>query len=183
MDIGLTWMQALTVAVSAVGVYVGFLLLVRLVGARLLASSSIFDVAAAIGLGALMGRAILGYTPTVLAALLGMASLLVLHTGFSRARRNPRFEALVSPPPVLLLVDGRVLEDNLRRVRMREGDLHAKLRQAGVRRVDEVAAAVLERTGAISILRRGETIAPELVADVVGRELLRPQHIRPDSRP
>lgn len=169
MDIGLSGSEAAAVAVSACGVYAGFLVLVRLAGQRILAASSIFDVAAAVGLGAIMGRAILGYTPTMLAALIGWATIAVLHTAFTLARRSPGVERLVSPPAVLLVADGKVLHENLRRVRMREADLHQKLRLAGVRRFDEVAAAVLERTGVVSVLRKGEPISPELLADVEGR--------------
>lgn len=42
------------------------------------------------------------------------------------------------------------------------------LPQAGLRRYGDAAAVFLERTGAISVLRRGESIAPELMRDVRG---------------
>ncbi len=63
MRLGLSWTDAATVVVSTVGIYLGFLVLLRIVGQRALAAMSSFDFAAAIALGAVMGRAILGYTP------------------------------------------------------------------------------------------------------------------------
>jgi uncharacterized membrane protein YcaP (DUF421 family) len=183
MNLGLqSWGEAGSVVVSAVGVYLGFLVLVRLAGQRLLSAAGLGDLAAALALGAIMGRTILGYTPTLTAGLLGMATLLVMHTTYTLARRSPRFGRLLSRPPILLVADGRVLHDNLRRARMREDDLRHKLRQASVRRYDEVAAAVLEPTGGLSVLRRGEPIAAELLADVEGRHLLQDRHTpRPEG--
>lgn len=60
-----------------------------------------------------------------------------------------------------------------------EDELRQQLRLAGIHRYDEVAAVILERTGAISVLRRGETIAPELLTGVRGHERLTTQHVRP----
>jgi uncharacterized membrane protein YcaP (DUF421 family) len=64
MRLGLTWIEAATVIVSTVAVYLAFLILIRIVGQRALAAMSSFDFAAAIALGALMGRTVLGATPT-----------------------------------------------------------------------------------------------------------------------
>ena len=172
MNIGLSANEAGAVAISATGVYAGFLVLVRFAGRRLLGAGDVFDLAAALGLGAIMGRATLGYTPTLGAAGVALATLLGLHIAFGRARRVPGMARLLSPPPVLLVADGRVLEEHLKRTGLRENDLRQKLRLAGIRSYGEVAAAVLERTGAVSVVRRGEPTAPEMFADVEGRDLL-----------
>lgn len=171
-DLGLTAEQAAAVVVSTVGIYVTFLVLLRVVGQRALASMSSFDFAAAIALGAVMGRVVLGHTPTLAAGMLGLATLFSLQALFGLVRRSPRADALVSNLPLLLMADGKLLEDNLRRAHVVENELRAKLRVAGIRRYDDVACVILERTGAVSVLRRGETIGAELLADVRGREAL-----------
>jgi uncharacterized membrane protein YcaP (DUF421 family) len=175
--LGLSWADAATVVISAVGVYVAFLILIRIVGQRALAAMSSFDFAAAIALGAVMGRAVLGYTPTLAAGVLGMATLFALQAVFGVLRRNRRLDRALSNLPLLLMANGTVLPDNLRKAKIVEDELRQKLRQAGIRRYADVAAVILERTGAVSILRQGETIAPELT-DVRGRELLAADHIR-----
>lgn len=179
MRLGLSWTDAATVVVSTVGVYLAFLLLLRLAGQRALAAMSSFDFAAAIALGAVMGRAILGYTPTLAAGLLGMATLFALQSLFGVLRRSHRLDRALSNLPLLLMANGAVLPDNLREAKIVEDELRQKLRLAGIRRYDDVAAVILERTGAISVLRQGETIAPELITDIRGRELLADEHIRP----
>lgn len=63
MRLGLSWTDASIVVISAVGVYLAFLILIQIVGQRALAAMSSFTFAAAIALGAIMGRAAIGYTP------------------------------------------------------------------------------------------------------------------------
>jgi uncharacterized membrane protein YcaP (DUF421 family) len=80
------------------------------------------------------------------------------------------------------MADGRVLHDHLRHAHIVENELREKLRLGGIRRYDDVAAVILERTGQIRILRRGETIAREMLGDVRGRELLPPDAFEDGGR-
>ena len=167
MQLGISWVDALAVVVSAIGFYLAFLVLIRIVGQRALSAMSSFDFAAAIALGAVMGRAVLGYTPTLVAGVLGMSTLLALQSAFRILRL-----------PLLLLANGEVVVENLRRAKISEDEVRQKLRLADVRSYGDVAAVILERTGEVSVLRRGETIAAELLDDVRGKELLGAEHLR-----
>ncbi|GGK49047.1 DUF421 domain-containing protein [Planomonospora parontospora subsp. parontospora] len=178
MWLELTWTEAITVVVSTVCVYVAFLVLVKLVGQRALSAMSSFDFASLIALGAVMGRTALGPSPTLPAGLLGMVTLFALQTTFGLIRRNRRLDHSLNTLPLLLMVNGTVLHDNLRKAQIVEDELRQKLRLAAVHRYDDVAVVILERTGAVSVLRRGETIDPELVSDVRGRELLAAEHLQ-----
>lgn len=171
-SLGLSWAEALAVVLSAVGVYVALLLLLRIFGQRAVASMSSFDFAAAVAMGAVMGRAILGSTPTLLAAVVGLATLFAMQVLFGLVRRGPRLQAALNNPPILLIAHGRLLEDNLRRAHVVEDELREKLRLSGVRRYEDVACMVLERTGAVSVLTAGGPISRDLVADVEGAEAL-----------
>lgn len=179
MRFGLGWADAAMVVISTIAVYVAFLVLLRVVGQRALAAMSSFDFAAAIALGAVMGRTVLGYTPTFAAGLLGMATLFALQAVFGTLRRNKQLDRSLSNLPILIMANGAVLHDNLRRAKLIEDELRQKLRLAGIHRYPDVAAVIFERTGAISILRQGETFAPELLTDVRGATLLASQHIQP----
>jgi uncharacterized membrane protein YcaP (DUF421 family) len=170
MDLGLSWQQAASVVVSTIGIYVAFVVLLRLVGQRALANMSSFDLAAAIALGAVMGRVILGYTPTLLAGIIGLLTLFALQGVFGFIRRYPRVDAVMTNLPLLLMADGEPVEANLRKAHIVEDELKGKLRLAGVRGYEDVALVILERTGEVSVLKRGETISDEMLADVHGRE-------------
>jgi Protein of unknown function (DUF421) len=63
----------------------------------------------------------------------------------------------------------RLVEANLRKAHIVEDELKGKLRLAGIRGYEDVALVILERTGEVSVLQRGETISDEMLADVHGR--------------
>ncbi|UNK45521.1 DUF421 domain-containing protein [Arthrobacter sulfonylureivorans] len=169
-EYGLAWSDALRVVISAITLYVAVLLVIRVLGQRTLASMSSFDLAAVIALGAVIGRAILGNTPTLVAGLLGLVTLLTLQAVAGQVRRLGRGAQLVNSRPVLLMAGQDMLRDNLVRSHVVEEEVRAKLRLAGIRHPSEVACVVLESTGQISVLRRGQPIDPALLEGVAGAD-------------
>lgn len=167
-SMGLSWLEGVAVVVSTVGIYLSLLVLLRVVGQRALASMSSFDFTAAVALGAIVGRVVLGATPTLGAGVLGLATLFGMQSLFGLLRRHPRLQATLNNPPILLMANGRVLHESMRRAHVVEDELREKLRLAGIRSYADVGCMVLERTGAVSVLRTGEPIAESLLADVHG---------------
>ena len=55
-----------------------------------------------------------------------------------------------------LVVNGQILYDNLRRERVSDADLHIVLRQQGAERIEDIALAVLEPTGEVSVIKKKE---------------------------
>jgi len=170
--------HAVAVVVSAVGIYLAFLVLVRVFGARVLTGMGTFDVVVVITIGAVAGRVILGHPPTLAAGVIGLLCLFAMEAAFGEARRTIRGARWVNAGPVLLMAGPEVLTRNLRAAHVTVPELNAALRHAGVRRHEEVACAVFESTGRISVLRRGEALDPALLAGVrdaerIPEELLR----------
>jgi uncharacterized membrane protein YcaP (DUF421 family) len=167
MDYSLSWGQALSVVLAAVGLYVALLLVLRMVGRRIVAPLSTYDVAAGIALGAVIGRAVLGYTPTLPAGVIGVATLGLLHAGTRQLRESRTAGVLLGEGPLLLVRNGEVLTEVLRRTRLSEDDLRVALRRAALGSWSDVEAMVLERCGTISVLRRG-LVLDDALADVHG---------------
>lgn len=178
-NLGVSWSDAVTVVVATVGMYLSFVILIKLVGQRALATISSFDFAAAVALGAVMGRVVLGRTPTLAAGAIGLATLFALQAGFGQLRRIRRVDRAISNLPVLLMAQGRVIEAHLRSAHIATDELREQLRLAGIRRYDDVLAVILERTGEFSVLCRGETIAADMLSDVRGAELLGKDALEP----
>jgi uncharacterized membrane protein YcaP (DUF421 family) len=68
--------------------------------------------------------------------------------------RWPRLARWTQPPPVELIADGVVNQDNLRRHHISQDELRGHLRQHGVDDVGSVRRCFLENTGHISVLQR-----------------------------
>lgn len=170
MEFGLDGIDAVRIIVSCIVFYIGIIILVRVFGQRTLASLSSFDLAAIIALGAIIGRAILGDTPTLIAGLLGLATLLVLQALTGKARHFRRIASIVNSPAVVLMAGSELLLDNLAKAHVDPAEVYSKLRMAGIRQRAEVACVILEPTGQISVTKRGVPIDEDLLRGVIGAE-------------
>lgn len=68
--------------------------------------------------------------------------------------RSPRFGALVDGTPLVLVKGGQWQEDVASGMHVSRADLEAASRLKGVKSVDDVEYAILERNGGISIIER-----------------------------
>lgn len=174
-NLGITPLEALWVILSAIGIYSVFFILIRTAGQRALASWSTMDKAIVIAFGSVLGRVVLGYTPTLAAGIIGLATMFALFRLEAVLRRSKR-GAYFSSKPILLMAGDQILQPGLRAAKIVEDELYFKLRQAGIRNFSEVALVLLEPTGDVSVLRRGELIDPLLLRRIADRDSI-PAHL------
>lgn len=65
----------------------------------------------------------------------------------------PFIDRLLSSPPLQIVKDGELLQRNMRREFLTEGELMCYLRENGIERLEEVKAAYIEGKGKITILK------------------------------
>lgn len=172
--LGVTGPQALAVVIAAVAIFALLLLAVRLIGARAAARLTTSDLAVLLIVGAVAGRVVLGSAVNLAAGVIALATLVALRLGAGLLRRRRVGQVLVTDPPLLLVAAGRVLDEHLHRAKMGREELNVALRGAGIAALAEVASAVLEPTGAISVTRRdaAHPLDRSVFADVRGVELI-----------
>jgi len=165
----------LGVALSTVAIFATLLVIVRVVGLRSFSKMTGFDFAVTIAIGSVLAATLLTPDPPVAQGAVAIGLLFGLQVIISLLRsRSPGFARLVDNPPLFLMLDGRVLDDNLKRARVSVSDLQAKLREANVLDPCEVRAVVFEATGDISVLHGdpdGRPLDPWLVDGVGGGEI------------
>jgi len=149
--------NALQMALRTVLVYPITLLLVRFGSKRFLSEATAFDVIVAIMLGSVLSRAINGSAPFVPTLLAG-AVLLALHWLLAQiAYRTDWFGSLVKGEPVLLIENGEVQRDGMRRGSITWNDLQQALRlRASQTDPTNIRRAYLERNGQISFVPRAD---------------------------
>lgn len=64
----------------------------------------------------------------------------------------PPFQRFLSPPPLLLVKNGRMLDHHMRRELITEDELMSQMRQQGVELLADVKKAYIEADGRISII-------------------------------
>jgi Predicted membrane protein len=68
-------------------------------------------------------------------------------------RRHPLVDKILDGVPLILIENGRLLSDRMKRSRVNEDDILTAARELhGLERLDQVKFAVLERSGGISIV-------------------------------
>ena len=132
-ELGITSAHAIVVVLSAVGIYMAFLVFVRIFGQRVLTAMSTFDVVITVMLGAVAGRVILGHPPTLMSGVLGLGTLFLLEVVFGHLGTRARWQRVFNSPARLLMIGDRVDEHALRRAHITHSELNGALRRAGVR--------------------------------------------------
>lgn len=170
-ELGIEPWRIPVVIAAAVGIYLCFVLLVRVFGVRLLSSWNGLDALIIIMFGAVAGRVILGNHPTLGAGIVGLGTLIFLEILFGTLQRVSATRRL-RHQPLALMDHGEFLERSLRRAHLTHREICAALRAAGITRLDQVRGVILEDTGHLSILRTGTEPDPALLDGVRGAELI-----------
>lgn len=140
--------------IRAAVTYFILLLLFRLTGKRSLAQATTFDFVLLLVVGEATQQALLGEDFSLTMAALVIATLLALdrvadYLGF----RFPRVDKILESVSVLLVDDGKLLQDRMKRAHIGEDEILHYARQAhGIERLDQVKYAVLEKDGGITIV-------------------------------
>jgi uncharacterized membrane protein YcaP (DUF421 family) len=152
-----TELGALQMSLRAGAIFVITLLLLRISGRRSFGQKSPFDLCVAVLLGAVLSRAVVGaspFWPVVAAA----ALIVVLHRGFALVScKSEWFDALINGRPRVLVTNGVVDQESMRRALVTMHDLEEAIRKkAGTESLDVVARAVLERNGKITVVLQSQ---------------------------
>ena len=139
-------------------------MLVRINGLRSFSKMTNFDFVMTVAIGSLLAGAGQASNWGAFAqTLVAMAALFLIQCITARLRKSSdTFEECIQNTPVILMRDGVILEGALRKTRVAESDLIAKLREANVLDFEDVRAVVLETTGDISVLH-GEKCSEKLL--------------------
>lgn len=148
-------LEALATALRTLIIYVLTLAIVRLASRRFMARASAFDLIVAIMLGSIMSRAINGSAP-VLPTLLGGGVLLGMHWLFAViAFHTDWLGPIVKGDRILLIEDGAVQRQGLRRAHLTSEDLAEALRlRTGHADPSKIERAYMERDGQVSVVSR-----------------------------
>jgi uncharacterized membrane protein YcaP (DUF421 family) len=136
-------------------VFVLILVVTRAVGRRELSSMEPIDLILLVVIGDLVQSGVTqsDYSLTGTTIVIVTMALLVVGTAWLGYRFRG-LRPILEGEPIVVVVDGRVLEKNLRRQRMTIEELGAEARLAQIGSLEEVRYAVLESNGKVSFLTR-----------------------------
>jgi uncharacterized membrane protein YcaP (DUF421 family) len=141
------------VAGSTAVIYLFLIVLLRLFGHRELAQLSVIDLIVVLLLGSAVETAMIHGNLTLPAGLTSAATLLVVNKLLTVIfLRSKRLRHLVGGGPVLLVHDGQLVAEHLRRVGMTAADVAEAVRGRGYEELSQVRFAVLETDGEVTVV-------------------------------
>ena len=152
-QLGIPWWH---LVLRAVIIYVVFFIGLRLFGKRELGQFTTFDLVLVLLIANALQPAITGPDNSVTGGAIIVAILLVFNRGVAWVRnRWPWFDALIEPPPTVVVQDGQISQPALEKEGLSETDVEMAIREHGVDKLSDVKQAVLENDGSISVVTKG----------------------------
>ena len=152
--------------------YLTALVALRVAERRTLAQWTIIDFAAAVAVGAIIGRTAVAGSQSYATGAVALVAIVVAHRAASLLRFNPVLGKLSDHRVRVLVAAGRVRDAELRRCGLTHNDLYAALRQRSVFDLADVRLVLYESKGDISVVPTAvDRSAPLVVvglADSVG---------------
>ena len=139
-------------------IYLFLLIIIRLSGRRTLGEMTTFDFVLVLIIAETTQQALLGQDFSVTTAIVLITTLVGADIVLSLIKsRWPRAERLMDGLPLVIVDQGRPLEDRMRKTRVDKEDILAAARKyQGLERMDQIKYAVLESNGGISIIPKSE---------------------------
>jgi uncharacterized membrane protein YcaP (DUF421 family) len=131
------------------------LVVTRAVGRRELSSMEPIDLILLVVIGDLVQSGVTQSDNSLTGTTVVIVTMALLIVGTAWVGfRFRRLRSVLEGEPIVVVVDGRVLERNLHRQRMTVEELGAEARLAQIGSLDDVRYAVLESNGKVSFLTR-----------------------------
>lgn len=138
------------------------LFLARLYGPKQIAQMNFYDYVIGITAGSLAGSITIDNSVSLLNGLLAITLYLLSGIFMSwLARKNMVLRRFLSGEPIMLIAQGKIQWQGLKRARMNINELLSNLRYGGYFDIAEIDYAVLEPTGKLSVQAKGFARPPK----------------------
>jgi uncharacterized membrane protein YcaP (DUF421 family) len=153
------------VAAKAALMYLVAVLGLRVANRRTLSQWTAIDFAAAVAIGALIGRTAVAGNQSFVVGAVALLTILAAHWVMTMGRFNRWIGKLVDHRVRVLVDHGELRRDQLVLCGLTENDVIGKLREHGVRRLSDLRYVLYETKGELTVVLEdgGAEDAPELV--------------------
>jgi uncharacterized membrane protein YcaP (DUF421 family) len=140
--------------IRAAAIYLFLFIVFRIAGKRSLAEVTTFDFVLILLIGEAASDALSSGDHSFTNAAILIVTLIGIDIAISLLTERSSFLAkVVDSVPLILIDNGKLLEDRMKKVRIDEADiLHYARESQGIERLDQIKYAILERSGGVSII-------------------------------
>lgn len=129
----------------------------KLMGQREMAQLNLFDFIVSITIGGLVSGPLFNPRAGLKGALINVGLLGTLDIVLAYlSLKNPKLRRIVQEEPIVLVQNGKILEDMMGKTRFNLDDLLAELRLKNIPNISDVEFAILESNGKLSIIPKSQ---------------------------
>jgi uncharacterized membrane protein YcaP (DUF421 family) len=141
------------IALRAVFLYAFVILLLRVMGRRELSSLTAVDLVLLIVLGDAIQQGLTQDDYSVTGAVIAVSTIAAIQVGTSYLSfRSRRVRRIVEGEPIVIIENGALIERNMKRERLTEGDVAEEMRGQQIASVEDVQWGILESNGTMSFI-------------------------------
>lgn len=142
------------IVIRATVMFTFLYVLLRLMGKRELGQLTPFELVVMIVMGDLIQQGVTHNDFSLTGAILAVSTFAFLGLVLSwLTYLSPKAEKLLDGQPRVIICEGELIRDNLRRDRITLAEVESEMRLAGIARLADVAWAILEPQGKISFIK------------------------------
>ncbi|HWT73582.1 MAG TPA: YetF domain-containing protein [Mobilitalea sp.] len=148
-----TLKSLLPIVFSSFCVYIFIVVAIRIFGKKDLAQLSVVDVVFVLLISNAVQNAMVGSNTSLLGGIVAATTLFITNLLFkSIVRKFPKLSNFIEGQAVMLIYDGNILEENMKKTGITRDEIIEAMREHGVDIIEKVSLAVLETDGNISII-------------------------------
>jgi uncharacterized membrane protein YcaP (DUF421 family) len=130
---------------------------IRVIGRRAVNQMTPFELILLFLIGGMSIQAVVYHDRSLTNALLAVITVALNHVLVAWLKqKSVTFRKLADGTPIIIVEKGHWHRNRMHRMRLQEQDVMSVARQNGIKHLDEIDAAIVERNGAISIFKRGD---------------------------
>jgi uncharacterized membrane protein YcaP (DUF421 family) len=141
------------IILRSAAVYTFMVIAIRLAGKKELSQLSTTDLVFIILISNAVQNAMVGDNTTLLGGIIAASTLFILNYALKLGMfKSELLKTIIEGEPVLLISDGKLLHENLKKAQITDAELEESIHEHGVENHTKVKLAILEVDGNISII-------------------------------
>ncbi|MGM9850221.1 MAG: DUF421 domain-containing protein [Bacilli bacterium] len=155
--------------------YFFIVLVYRIMGKKEVGKLSIIDLIVSILIAELAAISIEQYDSSILISIIPITCLVVIELLFGYVGlKNSKIKKLIEGSPIVIIKNGKLNFESMRKLRYSLDDLISQLREQGIKSIEEVNYAVLENNGKLSVFNNDtEYPLPIIMDGEIDKEVLK----------
>lgn len=143
--------------IKGILIYILALILSKLIGIKIISQMNFFDFIVGISLGSMIAKIIIDKNHVVFSGIIALITftLLTIATSYLNLK-SYRIRRITNAKTLILIDNGRIIDKNMKRLRITINELMMKLREKDAFNIEDVQFAIMENNGQLSVLIKAD---------------------------